>query len=85
MITSCNNEVLRVLGYQKVELIEQNISKIMPKVYGDIHDDLMKRYINTTEAIVMNKERMVLCMNKNGYLLPCSLMIKIVPNLEEGI
>ena len=36
----------------------------MPKVYGDIHDDLMKRYIDSTEEIVMNKERMVLCMNK---------------------
>jgi hypothetical protein len=57
----------------------------MPKIYGDFHDDLMKRYMDTTDAIVMNKERMVLCLNKNGYLLPCSLMIKILPNLDEGV
>ena len=57
----------------------------MPKVYADLHDDFMNIYMQTSRNKVMNRERMVLCMNSQGYLLPCSLMIKVLPNLSQGI
>lgn len=57
----------------------------MPKVYADIHDKLMENYLQTSEGTVIGIERTVLCLNKNQYLVPCTLMIKVLPNLEEGI
>lgn len=72
----------------------------MPKVYADLHDKFMENYLQTSEGRVIGSERTVLCLNKvsfntsfqyymsiskNQFLVPCSLMIKVLPNLEEGI
>jgi len=40
-----NNNSLRILGWNKVDVMDQNISRIMPKVYADIHDKLMENYL----------------------------------------
>jgi len=33
----------------------------------------------------MGMERTVFPINKQGYMVPCSLMIKVLPNLDDGI
>ncbi len=46
----------------------------------------MLRYFETNVSNnIIGIERIVLPINKGGYLVPCSLMIKILPNLDEGI
>lgn len=45
----------------------------------------MKNYFETSEAKVIGQERIVFPINKHGYMVPCSLMIKVLPNLDEGI
>lgn len=84
-VINANNEITRILGFTKSEIIGQNISKIQPKVYADIHDTLMRNYFETSESRIIGVERVVFPINKRGYLVPCTLMIKILPNLEEGV
>lgn len=60
----------------------------MPKYIADIHDTFMKKYFENNSKgsnSIIDKERFVLPIDKNGYLVPCTLMIKILPNLDEGI
>lgn len=57
----------------------------MPKIISDSHDAMMKRYFETSEDKVIGLERVIFPNNKNGYLIPCSLMIKVLPNLDDGI
>ena len=45
----------------------------------------MKSYLETSDSKVIGQERMLLAQNKNSYLVPCTLMIKVLPNLDEGI
>ncbi|EAR83935.1 PAS domain S-box protein (macronuclear) [Tetrahymena thermophila SB210] len=85
IVTNSNNEVFRMLGFQKNEIIDQNISKIMPRVYGNLHDSFIHRYLETSESRVIGVERSVMCLNKQGYIVPCTLMIKVLPNLDDGI
>ena len=85
IVKNCNNEVTRVLGMSKFELIGHNISEIMPKVLGDKHNAFMFNYFETSVARVLGKERLVFPINKAGYLVPSTLMIKILPNLDDGI
>ena len=85
-VTNSNNEIQRILGYNKNEIIDQNINKIMPKVVSEIHDNFLKKFLDTSVAgSTINQERLVLCLNKQGYLVACSLMIKVLPSLSEGI
>ncbi len=58
----------------------------MPKYLAEVHNKFMKDYFeNTKKDTIVGKERFVLPINKQGYLVPCTLMIKILPNLEDGI
>ena len=36
----------------------------MPKVYADLHDSFMSRYLETSEPKIIGMERVVLCMKK---------------------
>lgn len=45
----------------------------------------MKNYLETSDSKVIGQERILLAQNKNNYLVPCTLMIKVLPNLDEGI
>lgn len=84
-IKNTNNEITRILQYPKVDMIGQNLHRLMPKIIADSHDNYMKRYFETSESRVIGKERLVFPINKAGYLVPCSLMIKVLPTLDEGI
>ena len=85
IIKNVNNEITRILGFSKPDLIGQNISRIIPKVMGDLHDGFMRNYFETSDPKVVGLERMVFPLDKDGYIVPCSLMIKVLPNLDEGI
>ncbi|KAL4478284.1 hypothetical protein ABPG72_016596 [Tetrahymena utriculariae] len=85
IVTNLNNELTRILGWSKADVIEQNISRIMPKVYADLHDKFMEHYLETSEGQVIGTERTIMCLNKDSFLVPCTLMIKVLPNLSEGI
>ena len=59
----------------------------MPKIIADIHDNLLEIFFWKFESKIVGPglERMVYPQNKNGYIVPCTLMIKVLPNLDEGI
>ncbi|CAD8205602.1 unnamed protein product [Paramecium octaurelia] len=85
IVASCNNEIQKSLGYPASELFEQNVSKIMPKIIGDQHNQLVENYMRTSNSNIIGLERFVLAQNSQQYLVPCKLMIKVLPNLEKGI
>lgn len=85
VVTNVNNEITRILGFSKSDIVGQNVNRIMPKVYADQHDQFMKNYLETSESKVIGAERILLAQNKNNYLVPCTLMIKVLPSLDEGI
>lgn len=78
---------MRILGFNKDDLVKEqyNINRIMPKPLGDIHSHLIKDFLECSVSSIMGMERIVLCINIYNYLVPCSLMIKTFPFLDEGI
>ena len=84
-IINSNDEITRLFGFTKSEVIGQNITIIIPKIFADNHDNLMKRYMETSVARIVGKERFFLAKNKSGYAVPSTLMVKILPNLDDGI
>jgi len=85
IITNCNGEITHILGYNKSELIGQNVNKLMSKVYADFHDKFISNYFETSQDKIIGMDRIVYAQNKQGYLVPCTLLIKVLPNLDEGI
>lgn len=84
-IKNINNEITRILGFSKADLIGQNINRIIPKYLAEIHDGLMRNYFETSESKIMGMERLVFPLTKKGYVVPCTLMIKVLPDLTNGV
>lgn len=57
----------------------------MPRIYAEAHDGFLRKFLDTGEQRTLWKERIIFAQNKSGYLVPCSLMTKVIPNLAEGI
>lgn len=45
----------------------------------------MRRYFDYNHDIVMNTARKVFAQNRRGFLVACDLLIKVIPDLSEGI
>jgi len=84
-VLDANSEIETLLEYPHTEIIGRNISQIMPDIIGGMHDNLMRRYLQTSSPHIIGRERPIFAMNKSGYIVPCGLMIKVYPNLDEGI
>lgn len=85
LVTNCTSEIKRILQFSTNELIGQNISKIMPKILGDSHDEFIQAYFENPISRVMGIERLLFPINKAGFIVPCTLFIKFLPNLSDGI
>lgn len=49
VVQHCNTQVSNIIGYYMSDLIGQNINRIMPKVVGDHHDEVLRSYLDTSE------------------------------------
>lgn len=85
IVKNCNSEISRILQFTKNELIGHNITKVMPKVYADRHQQFMLDYFDTAQPKVMSRERLIFPINRSNFIKPCTLYIKVLPNLDEGI
>ena len=71
-----------MLSYSKGEIINQNILRLMPKVFAEKHDSVMHRFLMTSESKIVGMERLAFCQNKQGYAVPVTVMVKALPNLN---
>lgn len=85
IVVNSNEEIFKVLGFQKKEIIGEYIEKVMPQVYGQMHAGFMMRFIETGESHIMNEERVVFPIHKKKYMTPCTLVLKVLPLLDNGL
>lgn len=67
-----------MLGYTKSELVNKNISSIMPQVFGKVHDEILKSYLESSELFMSGAERMLWVKTKANYLYYSEIHIKPV-------
>eukprot|EP00828_Plagiopyla_frontata_P032712 TRINITY_DN4257_c0_g1_i4.p1 TRINITY_DN4257_c0_g1~~TRINITY_DN4257_c0_g1_i4.p1 ORF type:complete len:613 (+),score=116.35 TRINITY_DN4257_c0_g1_i4:1233-3071(+) len=56
----------------------------MPKIFAELHNELLINHLNQQNQKYFT-EKLVFTLTKTGYILPCSLTTKILPNLNKGI
>ena len=79
-----NNEVSELLGYEKTEIIGHNISRIMPPMIGERHSDMVLKYL-CSGKLDKTGDKMVLALHRFGYIIPCTYIHRVVPNLHRGL
>lgn len=86
-IIDVNHEIQEILGYRKSELIGENISLAMPEIIGANHNYYLERYFERQNHSNINEvtKNLVFGQHSGGYIIPCSKLVRIVPNLEHGV
>ena len=85
-VINTNHELYEILGYEKKMLMGQNISLIMPEIIASYHNRFIQNcFVKTTTSAFNSKERLVFPQHSLGYLVPCAVLIRLVPNLDKGI
>jgi PAS domain S-box-containing protein len=85
-IIHTNDEIYRILGYQRKELIGQKINKIQPRPVAFVHDTILKRFlVNYKDSNVLNNTRQLYAISAEGYLRPISILIKLYPKISGQI
>lgn len=82
IVEGFNPAAARLFGYAMEEVIGRNVSILMPSPHREEHDGYIDRYCRTGERHVLDKEREVMAMHKDGSTFPIS--IKVTEMHVEG-
>ena len=85
VILDMNIEASLTLELTRQELIGANLTTFIPKVYANHHNYWMNRYFDNNRETIINTQRRVYAMNRRGFIIPCDLLVKIIPDLSDGI
>lgn len=84
LIETVNPAAAAIFGYEKGEIVGQNIKVLMPEPYHTKHDSYIQNYHSTGERKIIGIGREVKGRRKNGSIFPFFLSVSEV-KLEERI
>lgn len=84
-IKEANIEAEKVLGYKRKELKGSKISRFMCSVIAEVHDKFIFKFYETLISNKVNHTFFHYIQEKYGYFIPIQMLIRIVPNLTEGL
>jgi PAS domain S-box-containing protein len=84
-IVNANFEAKKLLGYRHKELKGKNVRMLMPKLLSDNHDSFLQNYFETAKAKILEQQRVVIAKDKDGYIIPCFILVKAIPNLKRNL
>ena len=76
--------VKQLFGYRVDLLIGRKINFLMPGIIAQKHDQYLQRYIQEGNSDVINRNRNMYAINRDGHLISIILNIQICPFTEFG-
>lgn len=58
---------------------------MIPEEIAKVHRTLMLKFFDRVESTVLNKIRDLIAVDKDSYLIPIMLFVKILPFLSNGL
>ena len=75
IIHTFNRAAEKIFGYLAHEVVDHNISNLMPEPYASQHDGYMSKFCKTREKNIIGKGREVQGLRKNGKVFPLDLAV----------
>lgn len=82
-IQSFNPAAEKIFGYQTNEILNKNISMLMPEPYKSEHDGYLKKYLDTEVATILGFTREFKGQHKDGTIFPVDLSVSSMYQGEQ--
>ncbi len=75
IVIDCNAATSRMFGYSRTELVNQNVSVMMPDPYHSEHDQYISNHLKSGENRIIGKGRKVRGRHQSGHIFPVHLSV----------
>ena len=84
-ILDVNFEATIRLKYEREELMGTNIKRLLPSAIAARHDEWILRSYSSLVFNNVNRITQGFIQDKNGFYVFTNMLVKLIPNLKEGI
>ena len=67
-----------MFGFEQKELIGKNITKIMPKIFNELHNKLMLDFVKGENSHLTASSKTVYALCKSSLLIEIRLTVKVM-------
>jgi len=85
LVKDITPEITKILGYTRSDLINQSLNKICPKIFEDFQQALFSTIMERPDLNTLNTNTTCFMLNKEGYLVLCSVVVYLVPDLKDDL
>jgi PAS domain S-box-containing protein len=76
IILNVNVPTTQIFGFKKSEMVGKNVSMLLPPPFAEIHNQLIRAYMDTGYGKVIDRTRPVIARNKAGFIAPMYLCVR---------
>ncbi|CAD8151019.1 unnamed protein product [Paramecium pentaurelia] len=85
LVITLNQSCCHLIGYTKQEIINRKINLFMPNLFQKFHDQYIERFLLTSDIKNINKDRFIFLKDKQNYILPCYIVLRILHTIDENV
>ncbi|KAL4509532.1 hypothetical protein ABPG73_022748 [Tetrahymena malaccensis] len=84
-IIEINQEMLKIIGFTKSQVLLKNISFLIPDIWQKHHNQFIDLFLATGQKKILVESRDLFIKSKQEYSLPIKLNIKTIPSNTQGL
>lgn len=85
IIMNCNSHLKKMLGFDRQGLIGKNVTKLMPKIYGELHNEFMLNFVRSESSHLRPSTKKVYALNKSSLLIEIKLTVRMITNAQNSL
>lgn len=82
VVLNCNAQVQELLGYDRSSLIGKNVTKLMPKIYSELHNNFMLDFIRTPSRLAL---KTVPALTRSALLQQLHLTVRLMSSPDNAL